>query len=255
MAENMNSVFRRITTYVGARLRIPTESINHIPWQEREKLFDAREIQVCWICGLPYVLKAAEPESRIELLAAPVMIGERYLNRPIYFSDIVVRAESRFQSFADLRGASWVYNEPRSQSGFNIIGHHLRMSGESLTYFGEIIESGAHQTSIRMILDRKADFSAIDSTVLDVECSKDPSLRSMIRIIGTMGPSPIPPWVVLRSLPETLKQRLRNVLFEMHTDPEGAEILEQGRIARFARVDDCDYDSIRETTHLLGLDS
>jgi len=73
MAENMDSVFRRITTYIGARLRIPTKSINHIPWQEREKLFDAREIQVCWICG-------------------------------IYFSDIVVRADSRFQSFADLRG-------------------------------------------------------------------------------------------------------------------------------------------------------
>ena len=143
----MDAVFRRITTYIEARFGIPTEFINHIPWQEREKLFDAEEIQVCWICGLPYVLKAAEPESRIELLAAPVMIGDRYLNRPIYFSDIIVRADSRFQSFADLRGASWVYNEPRSQSGFDIVGHHLKMLGESLTYFGEIIESGAHQTS------------------------------------------------------------------------------------------------------------
>ena len=95
------------------------------------------------------------------------------------------------------------------------------MSGKSLTYFGEIIESGAHQTSIHMILDRKADFSAIDSTVLDVEVSKDPSLRSMIRVIGTIGPSPIPPLVVLRNLPGSLKQQLRNVLFDMHTDPEG----------------------------------
>jgi phosphonate transport system substrate-binding protein len=158
MAENMDSVCRRITTYIGVRLRTPTEFINHIPWQEREKLFDATEIQVCWICGLPYVLKAAEPGSRIELLAAPVMIGERYLNRPIYFSDIVVSADSRFQSFADLRGASWVYNEPRSQSGFNIVRHHLRMLGESLRYFGQIFESGAHQTSLRMILDRQPIF-------------------------------------------------------------------------------------------------
>jgi len=129
------------------------------------------------------------------------------------------------------------------------------MSGESLTYFGEIIESGAHQTSIRMILDRKADFSAIDSTVLDVECSKDPSLRSMIRVIGTIGPSPISPWVVLRDLPESLKQKLRNMLFEMHTDPEGAQILRHGRIARFSRVEDCDYDSIRETTGVPGFAS
>jgi phosphonate transport system substrate-binding protein len=108
MAENADFICRAITQYIAARLGITAEFINDIPWQERERLLDAGRIQVCWICGLPYVWKAADPLAQIELLAAPVMSGERYRERPIYFSDVVVHQGSSFRTFADLRGASWV---------------------------------------------------------------------------------------------------------------------------------------------------
>ena len=245
MAESADFICCRITRFIAERLSVSAEFINDIPWQERERLLDAELIQVCWICGLPYVWKAVERVARIELLVAPVMSGERYRDRPIYFSDVIVHRESDFRTFADLRGASWVYNELRSHSGFNLVRYHLATLGETLSYFGQIVESGAHQTSLQKILNREADVSAIDSTVLELECRRSPGLLSAIRVIDTLGPSPIPPWVVLKDLPHALKQELRDLLLQMHKDSEGVKILSAGAIARFTSVEDHDYDIIR----------
>jgi len=227
------------------RLDIPTEFVDDIPWQERERLLDAGQIHVGWICGLPYVWKADQSDPHIELLAAPVMQGARYQNRPVYFSDVVVHRDSRFQTFADLRGASWAYNEPGSHSGYNVVRYHLATLGETSGYFGKVIESGAHQTSLQMILDRQIDASAIDSTVLELEFQRYPAIRSKVRMIETLGPSPIPPWVILKNLSQKLRKALQELLLHMHKDPQGRAILADGQIAQFAYVEDGDYDAIR----------
>lgn len=101
MAENMDWVAQAIASYLQQTLSIETQFVNDVSWQERERRFDQGDIQVCWICGLPYVRKADQPRPTIELLAAPVMQGARYANRPVYFSDVVVRSNS---PEANLRG-------------------------------------------------------------------------------------------------------------------------------------------------------
>lgn len=246
MAQNSETVADAVVHYVGDRLDVPAEFVNDVTWQERQELLDAGEIHVAWICGLPYVWRADEPEPRIQLLAAPVMRAPRYDDRPIYFSDVVVRRDSAFRTFADLRGASWAYNEPGSHSGYNVVRYHLATLGEVSEYFGRVIESGSHQTSLQMILEGNIDASAIDSTVLEMEVERDPDIRSQLRVIDTLGPSPIPPWVVLRNLPWETRESMQEALVSMHEDPRGREILAQGPVARFARVVDSDYDAIRD---------
>jgi phosphonate transport system substrate-binding protein len=164
----------------------------------------------------------------------------------VYFSDVVVRSDSRFQSFADLRGARWAINEPSSQSGCGVVRYHLATLGETRGFFGSVIQSGAHQMSLRMILAGKIDASAIDSTVLEQEFENHPALRSRVRLIGALGPSPIPPWVISNRVPLPTRRAVRGALLNMHTDPEGQAILAPGGWARFAPVTDKDYDPIRQ---------
>src|ERR1700687_1923367 len=245
MAGNAESTCRAIARYIGEKLRIETCFIDGMPWPAREALLDQGRIQLCWICGLPYVWKADAGEA-VELCAVPVMRHKRYANEAVYFSDVVVRRDSRFESFADLRGASWAYNEPRSHSGHNVVRHHLSRIGETAGYFGDIIESGAHQTSLEMIVDGKVDASAIDSTVLEAELRRLPALDSEIRIVETLGPSPMPPWVVHKSVPLELRAALRRVLLEMHEDVQANAILEEWGISHFAPAVDALYDPIRK---------
>ena len=245
MAENAEFIVEAVVGYLDDELEGPVALVGDRPWQERQRLLDTGDIQMAWICGLPYARRADKPAPRIELVAAPVMRGPRYEDRPIYFSDVVVRRDSGFRTFDDLRGASWAYNEPDSHSGYNVVAHHLVTLGETWDYFGRVVEAGSHQASLGMILDGGIDASAIDSTVLELELEKDPTMESRLRVIETLGPSPIPPWVILRSVPEARREAVRETLIGMEEDARGRDVLSELPVARFARVEDGDYDPIR----------
>lgn len=245
MAPNADATCRAIARFIARRLDLPVEVVDTVPWEERERLLDAGDVHLCWLCGLPYVVKADRIAPFLELCAAPVMQSPRYKARPVYFSDVVVRLDSGYRSFEDLRGSAWAYNEPNSHSGHNVVLNHLARLGETDGYFDSATESGAHQESLRMILDREVDASAIDSTVLEAESRGDPGLGEEIQVIETLGPSPMPPWVMARSLPVRLRVALQSALLTMHLDAEGSRALHGWGISHFAAVDDTDYDPIR----------
>jgi phosphonate transport system substrate-binding protein len=249
-APNADPFCQALSDYIGSALSIPTQFVSNLSWQAREAALDAGNIQVGWICGLPYIWKADRNPPLVNLLAAPVMSGSRYLGKPVYFSDVVVRRESPYLSFLDLRGKTWAYNEPHSHSGFNITRFKLASIGEPRSYFSRVIAAGSHQRALEYILSGEVDASAIDSTVLETELVQDPGLRDRIRIIDSFGPSPIPPWVVTPRLPEELRSRIQQALLEMHLNPHGQEILAHGRTERFVAVRDQDYDPIRRMERL-----
>lgn len=249
-AQNSNFVIEKIVRYIGKTLGVRADFIIEPTWSEREAQLDNGDIDLGWICGLPYVMKADQESPTVELLVAPVMQATRYHAEPVYYSDVVVHNNSHYQSFADLRGASWAYNEPNSQSGYNITRYHLARLGELRGYFGNVVEAGAHQIALRMVISRQIDASAIDSTVLELELAIHPEIRHQIRVIDMWGPSPIPPWVVHKSVAPELKFDLQKTLLDMHLNPEGAEILNQGQFARFVLVKDADYDPIRTMSEI-----
>jgi phosphonate transport system substrate-binding protein len=249
-APNADPALSEIVRFVGDQLNMPVQFDLSIGWQERLRQLDAGEVHAGWICGTPYLWRVERPEPQIELLVAPVMRSERYAGRPVYFSDVVVHAESRFQCFADLRGATWSINECGSHSGYNIVRYHLATLGEPRDFFGTVVEAGAHQHSLRLIIQGDIDASAIDSTVLDCELRNDPALEPRLRRIATLGPSPIPPWVVQRSLPQPLKAALRSAFLSLSEDTRGRSLLAAGDYARFVTITDQDYDALREMTRL-----
>jgi phosphonate transport system substrate-binding protein len=206
---------------------------------------DAGTIHLCWICGLPYVKRADQSDSPIHLLVAPVMAGERYGGRPIYFSDVIVRKDNAAQSFADLRGASWAYNDAGSHSGYCVVRDHVGKLGVKNGYFGRLVASGAHLRSLQMVLSGEVDASAIDSTVLDWELNERPALQEQIRIVEVIGPSPIPPLVVLEQVERETRENIRSSLLGMHETQRGRKTLELGLIERFVAVKDEAYDPIR----------
>lgn len=246
----MDFLARDLADFISERLSIPVKAQLEISWQERERRLDAGEIDVCWICGLPYIRKVANPSPVIELLAAPVMQARRYQGRPIYFSDVVVRSDSPFETLEDLRGGAWAYNEPGSHSGYNVVRYALVMRHKTSTFFSRVIASGAHQVSLQMILNGEVDASAIDSTVLEQEILDDPSIQPRIRIIDSLGPSPIPPWVISKNTRPELRLVLHELFLGMHNHPAGKAILDQARMLRFTAVQDADYDPIRSMTRI-----
>jgi phosphonate transport system substrate-binding protein len=225
---------------VGRRLGVATELTVETSYDACEQ----DEHEVCFVCSLPYVTFERRGISPAVPVAAPVLRGERYGGRPIYFSDVIVHRDSPFRAFADLRGRSWAYNEPLSHSGYGITRYHLLRMGETNGFFGRVVEAGFHETAIRMVADGQVDGSAIDSQVLAVALRDDPSLRASLRVIDALGPSTIQPVAVSKRVPGTLREAIREVLVTMGAD--GArEPLEDALVERFVPVDPSSYDDIR----------
>lgn len=141
-ARNTHAVTAAIADYLAHQLNLDVQVEHTISWQDRYRQIGAGQIQIGWICGYPYVQATAVPSPHIELLALPVMAGARYQNQPVYFSDVVVRRDSSLAKFADLRGATWAYNEVGSQSGYHIVRYKLAQIGENGDFFGKAIASG-----------------------------------------------------------------------------------------------------------------
>ena len=182
----------------------------------------------------------------MEVVAAPVLRGGRYEGRPIYFSDVIVSASSPHRSFADLRGASWAYNEPFSHSGYMTVLHRLATLGETASYFSTMVEAGFHQDAIRMVADGRVDAAAIDSQVLDIEMRDDPELASAVRRIDTIGPSTIQPVVVSGSrLSDAERRVITSALIGIADDETARRVLDAALVERFVAVNAGSYADIR----------
>ena len=242
LAPNMLPTYELTIAYVSQKLNYPIELVVGSNYDE---IYAA---DFCLICGLPYVLRTAPrlTPSPLTAIIAPVLQGARYQNKPIYFSDVIVRADSPFQSFADLRGCSWAFNERESQSGYGITRYWLAKQGETNGYFGKVVEAGYHQNAIQMVYEGQVQASAIDSLVLAVELKQHPELGTELRVIDSLGPSTIQPFAASSHVALTLRDDVQGVMAEMHKDPNAAEFLNRGLIDHLTAVQDKDYDDIRE---------
>jgi phosphonate transport system substrate-binding protein len=241
LAPNLFRTYTHIARYVGERVGYPTR----LTVGQSLEDFAAGRVHVAFLCGLPYVHLADSPASPVELLAAPVLQGERYQQKPVYFSDVIVRSDSPYHSIDDLDGCKWAYNQPTSHSGYNLVCSSLLERGKALHYFSTMVETGSHHCSLQMVLEGQVDATAIDSHVLDVLLTQNKDLARQLRVVAMLGPSSIPPVVVAKSLDNDLKCRIQEALMTMHVDPDGARGLHEGRIDHFAAVTDADYDDIR----------
>jgi phosphonate transport system substrate-binding protein len=139
---------------------------------------------------------------------------------------------------------------PHPQSGFGIVRYALAQRGYDGSFFGVVIESGAHERSLELIQNGQADAAAIDSTVLETELRGRPRLADKLRVVATLGPSPIPPLVASRRTTTTLRAAVVDALLCMPHDPFGLRVLEKARVVGFASVTDADYEPIREMARL-----
>jgi phosphonate transport system substrate-binding protein len=252
LAPSLRPLYRLAADRVAAELEVEVElHQGHSYAQLSDGGWD-----FAWVCGLPYVELVDGLISALTPVAAPVLQGARFSSRPVYFSDVIVAARSPYRSFDDLRGGRWAYNEPGSHSGYLATLHRLATAGEDTGFFSTWIEAGYHQASIRMVAAGDADGSAIDSQVLAVALDLQPELGEALRVVDSLGPSPIQPLVAAPSVSEEVWRGVRQAVLGVGSTDDERRVLEGAHVERLVAVDDGDYDDVRrklEKVRMAGL--
>src|SRR5258708_1757207 len=78
----------------------PIEIVDHAPPAPISELWKRPDKAAVFMCGLPYSLATPQPT----LVVAPLPSPAAYAGRACYWSDVVVRADSPFQSLEQTFG-------------------------------------------------------------------------------------------------------------------------------------------------------
>src|SRR5437588_8370015 len=89
LAPNLLPLYAHIARAIQEKLGVSTELFVGSSY---EVLYEA--VDVAFICGLAYIELDRNGTSPVEPIAAPLLRGERYQGKPIYFSEVIVHRDS-----------------------------------------------------------------------------------------------------------------------------------------------------------------
>lgn len=244
--ETFTSHYQDLLAYLGDQLGMPVELVPGKTYAEINDMVRSGSVTLALVCTNPYL--QGQQDFGMELLAAPVVNGSS-----TYYSYAVVRSGSPFQSFADLRGYTFAFSDPLSNSGRLAPLYALALMGETPeSFFSRTIFTYAHDNSIKAVANGLVDGAAVDSLVYEYWARLDSEFVKRTRVIEKWGPFGINPLVVSPGIDPVLKEHLRSLLLNMDQDPEGRDILDSLFIDRFTVPDDGIYDSVRRMREFLA---
>ena len=231
-----------LADYLSVKLNRPVEIVQRRTYEEINDLLKSGGVDIGFVCTSAYV--KGHDEFGLRLLAAPQMAGET-----VYYSELIVAADSSAESMADLRGATFAFTDPISTTGRVYPTHLVELLGETPeTFFGRIFFTYSHERAIEAVVERVADAAGVDSLVLDFVLTRQPDLP--IKVIDRSPAFMIPPAVASPHLVARQAVEIQDLLLSMADDPEAADVLAALGVDRFIEVEDAAYDSVRD---LMGL--
>ncbi|MBW4469885.1 MAG: PhnD/SsuA/transferrin family substrate-binding protein [Stenomitos rutilans HA7619-LM2] len=250
LAPNWFGFYQAVAEFLSRSLLREVQLVQAVfdPLEDPALLQDQWDL--AFICGLPFRRYCQRVPHQLQAAVAPVMQAPRYRNQPIYFADVIVHARSTFNSLERLNGSMFCYNDRGSNSGYHLVQQRLLQSGSLQPTLTNAIASGSHQQSIRWVLSGQADWATIDSTVLEQELRQFPELAPQLRVIESIGPSPMPPLVTATHLGRALGDRTQVALLQ--PDEALQTAMQQMMVQRYTAVKAADYTAINNCLDIMA---
>jgi phosphonate transport system substrate-binding protein len=232
--------YKQLMEFIELKIGIHVKLIDKESYAEINSLLREGRLDAAFVCSGPYV--DGQNEYGLELLVVPQVNGEK-----VYYSYIIVPADSPVKEFKELSGKKFAFTDPLSNTGKLVPTYLLAKMGETPdSFFNTYMFTYAHDKAIRAVAMKLVDGAAVDSLIWEYTKVTSPEITSKTKVILKSQPYGIPPFVVRPGLTPGIKARLKEILLGIHEDKRGREILEGMLIERFVEADNSLYDSVRE---------
>jgi phosphonate transport system substrate-binding protein len=208
-----------------------------------------RSADLAFVHPVGYVLASREAKARI--VAKNLWHGKSSFTARIY-----VRRESGIKTVEDLRGKTIAFVDPASSSGYIypmvlLVKRGLVTNRDPKTFFKEVVFSGAHDASMRALLNGHVDAIASFDMARE-QYLRDPAERDKLMFVAETEPIPEAGIAARDGLDPALFARVRAALLQIR-GPAYAPLLKRlYEIDGFETADDREYDPVRAAIELLG---
>jgi ABC-type phosphate/phosphonate transport system substrate-binding protein len=234
------AVWQALIGHVAADAGVALTYLPYPAPQPLEPLWQRPDIGCVQMCGYPIALKIAD----VTPLAAPIPSLPWAGGRAVYRSDLIVRADSPYNSLAATFGGRVGWTVEHSHSGFNALRHHLlpyRTASRPNVYAGSVGNLITARKILDSVLDGSIDIGPLDGYWHALIAKYNPSLTAVIRVLDSTDLAPMPAFVAATAMPADAAARLRAAFagakFRPWFPPLGAALL----ISGFAAVNHADF--------------
>lgn len=198
-----------------------------------------------WICSTSYVdLATRSDDPTVKLAGVAWVPDDPDVNgRPVYFGDLVTRADTGITTFEDLKGKRVGCNDPVSLSGYHSMRFAMQDRGLEEESFTELVFTGGHHASLDKVVSGELDAAVIDSVVRTGRARIEPAVADL-RLIERLGPWPVQPLVARSSLPASQIDEVRRLLLEAGERADVKAELEAASLMRLVEVGPDHYEAI-----------
>jgi ABC-type phosphate/phosphonate transport system substrate-binding protein len=238
------AAWRTIIDWVLGKAEVEARYEDHDPPKLLSDLWQREDLGCVMMCGLPFSRRHPQPA----ILATPVPSATRYGGKPIYWSDIAVRADSNFRGIEDTLGSRAGYTLKDSQSGYFAFRYHLLRKFPLLAnpypqVTGNLLNP---RGVIKALAEGRIDVGPLDSYVHDLLKHSDPEFAAQVRVIETTDPTPMPPLVSTADLANTTVEDIREAFLAVQAEPSLAAARETLLLERFIVPDPSVYRMQRQ---------
>lgn len=228
--------YQDLISYISKHINIPISFKQRKTYAEVNELLKNGEVDFAFICTGAFM--EARKNFPIELLVVPVINNE-----PFYQAYVIVNKESAINSIDELKGKSFAFTDPISNSGCNYIVNCLKdINLTPKEFFSKTIFTNAHDNSIQVVSKKIVDGATIDGLIYEYYAKHNPEKIKNIKIVQKSKKFGIPPFVIRPEISSSLKEKLRYTFLNMSKTDEGKKILQKLLIDRFDLADIKNYN-------------
>jgi ABC-type phosphate/phosphonate transport system substrate-binding protein len=164
--------------------------------------------------------------------------------RPVYRSDLIVRADAPFQTLEDTFGHRAAWTVRHSHSGFNAFRHHLlryRSAVRSRLYREMVPDLVTARAILDGVRDGRFEVGPLDAYWHWLIAQHAPELTAGIRVLESTDVAPMPAFVASTAIPDDAIARLRAAFAHAATRPWFEECEDALGLIGFAPVTHDDF--------------
>jgi ABC-type phosphate/phosphonate transport system substrate-binding protein len=231
-------LWRRLLAAVIEHAGLDIRLLEHTEPAPIDELWRRPDMAAVFMCGLPFSRSAPQPE----LMAAPVPAPADFRGLPQYWSALVVRKDSAFQTIEDTFGGRIALTVPDSQSGCMAALYYLSTVADEFPLYREVIAPQITPLgALAAVVDRIADVAPIDSYAYCLLQRYRWDLASQVRTVARTPRTPIPPLVASTPGSSILRAAFLEADRITGIGPLMADLL----LERFVLPDPDTYDALR----------
>jgi ABC-type phosphate/phosphonate transport system substrate-binding protein len=235
----VGALWQRLFTAIAARTALPIAVIEHREPEPISALWRREDNAAVFMCGLPYSLSGPRPT----IVAAPVPSPPAFAGEPVYWSEWIVRADSRYTALTDTFGARLALTTPESQSGCAAALQYLMGAVRTTPLYAEVVAPQiTPQGAMRAVVEDRADVAPIDSFAFALLEKHEPELTRRVRVVARTLRNPIPPLVASHAGLESLTA----AFIQAHDHADTRKVMSELLIERFVLPDPASYDVLRQ---------